>query len=114
MTAFPPGFSEPKAADVAKILDVAFGEPAYSGQDHDGGWVMQWHFPNGYGASVICRSGTWWRPEGAVLRRSSSASDDAEAWERWPLCYSTPITGDVVPGLSYAKAYEFVASVEAL
>lgn len=46
----------------------------------------EYHFPNGYGASVICNPHSYGL-ELAVLKCSG---------EKWELCYTSPITDDVV------------------
>lgn len=46
----------------------------------------EYHFPNGYGASVICNSLSYGL-ELAVLKNLD---------EKWQLCYTSPITNDVV------------------
>ena len=101
-----PGFAEYKAADVLRMLEVAFVEPVELDTEFCNGWVIQWRFQNGYGASVVCHEHTRSRPEGAVIKHHEDGT--------WDLCYDTPITRDVISGLTYASAYEFVASVEAL
>lgn len=58
---------------------------------HDG-QQMEAHYPNGYGASVVQHGfsygGGIGKFELAVLRRNSDGD--------WPLCYTTPLTDDVI------------------
>jgi len=88
-------------------LAAAFGEAAARNDNLFGnGWGIQWHFPNGYGASIVCHEMTWNRPEGAVLKRR----DDGE----WGLCYDSGITGDVIPDMSFGEVYRFIEAVRDL
>lgn len=54
-----------------------------------GGIQAIFRFENGYGASVINHSGSY-GVELAVLRFTGEGTDD------WELCYTTPITDDVI------------------
>ena len=68
----------------------------------DGGWVIQWDFPNGYGASIACHDGTYGQePELAVKRGEN-------------LCYDTPITNDIVGHLTLIEAVETLVKVRGL
>ena len=69
------------------------------------GIVLTWHFPNGYGASVIKHDysyggsdGLW---EGAVLHHDM-------------LCYDTPITDDVIGYMNCFEVDKFLNTIEAL
>jgi hypothetical protein len=79
----------------------------------NGGVQRVYRFPNGYGASVVRHqysygydSDLW---ELAVTRY---APDDAD--ERFALCYTTPITDDVLGHLSDDRVLETLAQIEAL
>lgn len=53
---------------------------------------VTWKFPNGYGASVASNEITHYVPELAVLRYTEIGDGE--------LCYDTPITPDVIPGVT--------------
>jgi hypothetical protein len=55
-------------------------------------------FAKGYGISAIRMSGAW---EIAVLKDGS-------------LCYDTPITGDVIPGLEWDEVVEIAKEIASL
>lgn len=68
---------------------------------HPKGVQRVYHFPNGYGASLIPDRGRW---ELAVL-------DGARGWA---LTYDTEITGDVVPGLTDEEAETYLVRIAGL
>ena len=55
-------------------------------------------FANGYGISAIRMNGAW---EIAVLRDGS-------------LCYDTPITSDVIPGLTWEEVIQIAEEIDRL
>lgn len=55
-------------------------------------------FANGYGISAIKIDGNW---EIAVLKQGS-------------LCYDTPITGDVIPGLTWKEVVQIAEEIDRL
>lgn len=87
-----------------------------------GGTQHLYFFPNGFGASVVRhafsyggRSGKW---ELAVLKRKSFASegiDDATDYAlNWDLCYTTPLTGDVIGYLDSDEVEQYLDQIAAL
>ena len=71
-----------------------------------------YRFRNGYGASVV-QNGTSYGSnaapwELAVIRYSSEHDND------WDLCYSTPVTNDVVGHLEAAEVFEYLNRVGSL
>jgi hypothetical protein len=66
-------------------MDDGVPQPAYIGQLM-GGMQARWHFPNGYGASVV-NTPMSYGTELAVLHGSA---------EDWDLIYDTPVTADVI------------------
>lgn len=66
-------------------------------------------FPNGYGASVIRGQGTYGGEQGlyelAVLKGNKQGAD---------LCYSTPITDDVIGHLTPRMVLSLLKKIEAL
>ena len=77
-----------------------------------GGFQMVYRFRNGYGASVICHKGSYGGNQGryelAVAVWRSSRDDD------WSICYSTPITHDVLGHLESSKVFDILNQVAAL
>lgn len=72
-------------------------EPKNEWKDHlDGAEHYQFHFENGYGASVIRAPYSYGGPQGlyelAVLRKRR---------KYWEITYKTPITHDVLGNLGY-------------
>lgn len=65
-------------------------------------------FPNNYGASIACNMITRYSPELAVIKFHSEDNDD------WTLCYTTPITKDVIPYVTEEEIQELLAKIEAL
>lgn len=63
------------------------------------------HFANGYGASVVCHTGSYGGPEGlyelAVLKGDS-------------ICYDTPITSDVLGWLEPESVTDLLRQIETL
>ncbi len=68
----------------------------------DGGWVIQWDFPNGYGASIACHDGTYGQEPELLVTRGGTG------------CYDTPITRDVLPYLTLVEAVETLIKVRGL
>lgn len=69
-------------------------------------------FPNGYGASIVIGPFTYGGKEGlyelAVVKVLDPVTKDTE------LCYTTPITSDVVGYLTPDEVTETLAKIEAL
>ena len=63
-------------------------------------------FPNGYGASIIKFAYSYGGPEGLY--------ELAVLDENGKLCYTTPITSDVIGHLTPEKVTEILAKIEAL
>ena len=65
----------------------------------------EYKFDNGYGASVVCNSGSYGVQDGlfevAILK-----GDD--------ICYDTPITSDVVGWLDFAGVADILNKIKAL
>jgi len=68
-----------------------------------GRMAYQFHFPNGFGASIIPDHRVSW--ELAVLKKDG---------EEWPLTYDTIVSGDVLPGLSNQEVAEKLAVIARL
>lgn len=71
----------------------------------------KYYFPNGYGASVIklaspfsCIPEAW---ELAVIKQNNATS-------AWHLCYDTPITNDVISGLTGEGVCELLKKITCL
>lgn len=81
-------------------------------RNRPGDTQLIYRFRNGYGASVV-QNGTSYGSnaapwELAVIRYSSEHDND------WELCYSTPITDDVVGHLEAAEVFEYLNQVGSL
>lgn len=77
----------------------------YETNDHYGGVQKLYQFDNGMGASVIRHQGSYGWPklwELAVLD------------ENLELCYSTPITNDVIGHLSWKEVSEKLREIQSL
>lgn len=86
-------------------------------QEPDTYYQKRVFFPNGYGASVVCKTidyGDWqWETYGgkdgdfelAVL----TGTEDS-----WDLCYNTPITSDVLARLSFREVADALDAIEQL
>lgn len=70
-----------------------------------------YRFPNGYGASVI-RGGmaAYGGLELAVIKWSGEGVDES----KWSLCYSTPITDDVLGYLTDADVTRLLGEIKSL
>ena len=70
-------------------------------------------FPNGYGASVI-RGGmaAYGGLELAVIKWDGGTDPDTD--DRWSLCYSTPITDDVLGYLTDADVTRLLGEIKDL
>ena len=66
-------------------------------------------YPNGYGASIVQHEFSYGRNRGlwelAVIKGNV---------EEWDICYSTPITSDVLGHLSESEVDELLTKIEAL
>ena len=99
------------------------GDNGYIVEPHFLGFQAKKFFPNGYGVSIIpevgnvaslksfleCRRNTLGEEqyEIAVLSHKSNG-------ENWQLCYSTPITGDVIRRLSLQEVLDVVKEIKDL
>lgn len=90
---------------MTSFSDLKFGPRA----SRLGGVQATIFFPNGYGASVICGQGSYGGDQG--LYELAVAAGDAG---NWSICYSTPITDDVVGYLSEARVTDLLTAIEAL
>ena len=82
-------------------------------RNRPGDTQLIYRFRNGYGASVVQAGAAYggkpltpW--ELAVIRYSSEHDND------WELCYSTPVTADVVCSLQAAEVFEYLNQVGSL
>lgn len=82
-------------------------------REHAGGIQKLYRFPNNHGASVVRHrysyggdAGLW---ELAITRYELGATD-----EEYTLCYTTPITNDVLGYLEEAQVNETLTKIEAL
>lgn len=84
---------------------MKFSDLEFKSSEFTAGVQARVAFPNGYGASVIRGPYTYGGPEGlyelAVLQDGK-------------LCYSTPITEDVIGHLTEAQVMELLQQIEAL
>ena len=63
---------------------------------------IRWHFPNGYGASIVCHPMSYsGAPEFAVLK------DDK-------ICYNTPITSDVISHVTEHEVMGYLAQLRGM
>jgi len=76
-----------------------------------GGVQRLYKFPNGYGASVVRHEGSYGHEAGkwelAVIKFDADGAN-------WDLCYTTPVTDDVVGWLSDDAVDEVLVDIEAL
>lgn len=75
---------------------------------HDGGTHAIYRFPNGYGASHLTGSHAYGGSEVAVIRYHGEASD------AYRLVYDTPVTGDVIPGVTPDELPAILDAIAAL
>jgi hypothetical protein len=79
-------------------------------RDLYGGKQKIFKFNNGYGASVVRHMGSYGSEQGlwelAVIRFLSKGE--------WDLCYSTPITNDVIGYLTWEEIEELLKKIEGL
>jgi hypothetical protein len=78
--------------------------------NHTNSYHKVFHFPNGYGASVLCNphasyGGQHGYFEVAVIHGAPS---------EWRIVYDTPITEDVVPNLCFAEVGEILEKIKKL
>jgi hypothetical protein len=73
----------------------------------NGGNQSIYRFPNGYGASVVAHKFSYGL-ELAVAKFNGNGVND------WDICYSTPITNDVLGHLSDAEMEEHLDAIAAL
>jgi hypothetical protein len=75
-----------------------------------GGIIFQYHFTNGFGASITCLPGSYGSKEGlfelAVLQRHRDGKYD--------ITYKTPITADVIGWLGWDEIEPLLKQIEAL
>ena len=87
-----------------KFKDIQF-ETIPSDSIRNGGTAARVHFPNGYGASIVCHDGSYGGDKGlfelAVLRGDS-------------IVYDTPVTSDVLGWLNPSDVEGVLAQIEAL
>jgi hypothetical protein len=73
------------------------------------GTLAECHFANGYGVSVVRSTGSYGHESGlyeaAVLERAAG---------QWQLCYTTPLTSDVLGHLTESDVEAVLADVENL
>ena len=77
---------------------------------HFGGYQKLYRFSNGYGASVINDGISYGgeKLEGLAVIQWNENGDD------WGICYSTPITDDVLGRLNPQEVEELLKQIEAL
>ena len=82
----------------------------YLEREINGGTQVVHKFDNGYGASVVCHDYSYGGDQGlkelAVLK--------FEDGEEWHLCYTTPITDDVIGYLEDNRVEELLVAIENL
>lgn len=90
---------------------MKFGKFEAYRECHEDGELYEFHFKNGYGASVIRGPHSYGGPDGlfelAVLKRNRQYS------RYWDITYDTPLTNDVLGNLEYddvVKALEEISS----
>lgn len=75
--------------------------------DKDGD-IFNFHFPNGYGASIIKTSFSYSRMtdlwELAVFKKNESDND-------WDICYDTSVTNDVLGNLTQAEVKHYLNEI---
>jgi len=67
---------------------------------------IYWKFPNGYGASIAFNSITHWSPELAVLKYNKEGDPK--------LVYDTPVTNNVISGVSLTRAEALLSQIKSL
>ena len=81
----------------------------------DGGQRL-YFFDNGYGASVVCHAFSYGGDKGlaelAVLKYDGEG--DRADYANWGLCYSTPITNDVIGYLSEYEVQSLLHQIKEL
>lgn len=78
----------------------------HAGDIHDGVQVI-FRFPNNYGASVVKHHFSY----GVELAVAKFNSEDNEDWD---ICYTTPITDDVIGHLDAESLYEILLKIKSL
>ena len=66
-------------------------------------------YPNGYGASIVQHEFSYGRDRGLWELAIIEGNE-----EEWDICYSTPITSDVLGHLSESEVDELLTQIEAL
>lgn len=84
-----------------KFADLQFF-PHHAGM---GGIHAKVHFPNGYGASVISTPFSYGNEEGLL---------ELAVLHNGELCYTTPLTSDVLGHLTEADVEKYLNEIEAL
>ena len=75
-------------------------------QSFANGIALKYDYPNGYGASVVLHDGSYGNQAGLF--------EVAVTHTRGELCYSTPITGDVIGWVSFAEVAQILEQIEGL
>jgi hypothetical protein len=70
------------------------------------GIQLKYEYPNGYGASVVLHDASYGSSAG--LFEVAVTHNDGQ------LCYSTPITGDVIGSASFAEVAQILERIEGL
>ena len=70
------------------------------------GIQLQYQYPNGYGASVVLHDHSY--------GSSAGLFEVAVTHKDGQLCYSTPITGDVIGWASFAEVAQILERIEGL
>jgi hypothetical protein len=89
---------------------MTFEELTFVNRQWSVGVCARVFFPNGYGASVIRGEGTYGGDQGLYELAVISGSEE----KGWSLCYSTPITDDVIGYLEPDAVTDLLGQIEAL
>jgi len=73
--------------------------------EYMGGYHIIYEFSNGYGASVVT---------GRFIHGMELAVLKQEPDGTWPICYDTPITSDVMPGLDTDDLQQILNDIRSL
>ena len=68
------------------------------------------HFPNGYGASVLCNPHSSYGGQHGYFEVAVIYGPPSD----WEIVYDTPIADDVVPHLGFAEVGEILRKIEKL
>jgi hypothetical protein len=88
----------------------------------DGSYHMEERYSNGYGIDVVCNpgegfwSGSYGGKEGLLELAVIEDRPDTDSYfpREWPLCYTTPITGDVIGWLDFKDVEEISRRIKEL